>query len=226
MNLKINRIGFLFLAATVALATPAAGQSQTTQRPAPQTEARGPRPEHKPYVRWWWLGSAVDREGLNYNLTEFARKGIGGVEITPIYGVKGNEANDLEYLSPAWMEAYRYTVERGAELGIQVDMSNCTGWPFGGPWVSTDESAQKYLLEKRTLRGGERLAEPLRPTDAKQQPVATLEALQAVNDKGKRIDLTARVDADGRLDWQAPAGEWTLYEIGRASCRERVCLDV
>ena len=213
MNLKINRIGFLFLAATVALATPAAGQSQTTQRPAPQTEARGPRPEHKPYVRWWWLGSAVDREGLNYNLTEFARKGIGGVEITPIYGVKGNEANDLEYLSPAWMEAYRYTVERGAELGIQVDMSNCTGWPFGGPWVSTDESAQKYLLEKRTLRGGERLAEPLRPTDAKQQPVATLEALQAVNDKGKRIDLTARVDADGRLDWQAPAGEWTLYAL-------------
>ena len=87
MNLKINRIGFLFLAATVALATPAAGQSQTTQRPAPHTEARGPRPEHKPYVRWWWLGSAVDREGLDYNLTEFARKGIGGVEITPIYEI-------------------------------------------------------------------------------------------------------------------------------------------
>ena len=40
--------------------------------------------EHRPYLRWWWLGSAVDREGLTYNLEEFAAKGFGGVEITPI----------------------------------------------------------------------------------------------------------------------------------------------
>ncbi len=216
MNLDFKHIVLSLATAATLLSTSAAGAARHSEAAQPadqQPEARGPRPQHKPYVRWWWLGSAVDREGLDYNLSEFARKGIGGVEITPIYGVKGNEANDLEYLSPAWMDAYRYTVERGAELGIQVDMSNCTGWPFGGPWVSTDESAQKYILEKRTLRGGERLTEPLRPTDAKQQKVATLEALQAVSDKGKRLDLTARVNADGRLDWQAPAGEWTLYAL-------------
>lgn len=223
MYLKIKRIGLSLIAATIAFSTHASEQpehsQQTARRPETvqqtprQPKARGPRPENKPYVRWWWLGSAVDREGLDYNLSEFARKGIGGVEITPIYGVKGNEANDLEYLSPEWMEAYRYTVERGAELGIQVDMSNCTGWPFGGPWVTTDESAQKYILEKRTLRGGERLTEPLRPADTKQQSVATLEALQAVSDKGKRLNLSNRVNAEGILDWQAPAGEWTLYAL-------------
>ena len=202
MRMKIKHI-CLMLAAAAAVSAAAAGPE------AP----RGPRPEHKPYVRWWWLGSAVDREGLDYNLSEFAAKGIGGVEITPIYGVKGNEANDLEYLSPAWMEAYRYTVERGAELGIQVDLSNCTGWPFGGPWVSTDESAQKYLLEQLTLKGGQRLAAPLRPSDPKQAEVATLEALQAVSSKGKRIDLTGKVRADGTLDWKAPAGDWTLYAL-------------
>lgn len=212
MYRKFRNIGLLLLAATAVVSADAA-RPETPQPTDRQPEARGPRPEHKPYVRWWWLGSAVDREGLDYNLSEFARKGIGGVEITPIYGVKGNEANDLEYLSPEWMDAYRYTVERGAELGIQVDMSNCTGWPFGGPWISTDESAQKYILEKQTLHSGERLTEPLRPTDAKQQSVATLEALQAVSDKGKRLNLTGRVGADGLLDWQAPTGEWTLYAL-------------
>ena len=35
--------------------------------------------ENKPFVRWWWLGSAVDREGLTYNLEQFAAKGIGGI---------------------------------------------------------------------------------------------------------------------------------------------------
>ncbi|WP_286528488.1 hypothetical protein [Duncaniella freteri] len=51
--------------------------------------------ENRPFVRWWWHGSAVDSVGLTYNLEEFARQGIGGVEVTPIYGVKGNEANDI-----------------------------------------------------------------------------------------------------------------------------------
>lgn len=172
-----------------------------------------PRPETRPYVRWWWLGSAVDREGIDFNLSEFARQGIGGVEITPIYGVQGNEANDLEYLSPAWMEAYRYTVERGRELGIQVDMSNCTGWPFGGPWVTTDQSAEKYILEELTLDGGQRMEQPLRPADKRQREVATLEALQAVSDGGERLDLKPLVQADGTLDWTAPAGSWRLYAL-------------
>ncbi|WP_302604649.1 glycosyl hydrolase [uncultured Alistipes sp.] len=171
------------------------------------------RPEHKPYVRWWWLGSAVDAEGLDRNLAEFARKGIGGVEITPIYGVRGNEANDLAYLSPAWMEAYKHAVTRAAELGLQVDMNNGTGWPFGGPWITTDHSAQKYILETRRLLSGRQLGGPLLPGEEKQRPVAVLQALQAVSDKGKRLDLTDLVMADGSLDWQAPEGEWTLYAL-------------
>jgi len=170
------------------------------------------RPEHKPYVRWWWLGSAVDAAGLDHNLAEFARKGIGGVEITPIYGVQGNEANDLVYLSPAWMEAYKHTVAKAAELGLQVDMNNGTGWPFGGPWVTTAHSAQKYILETHDLSSGRRLAGPLLPSEEKQRPVAQLQALQAVCGK-RRIDLMPRVAADGTLDWQAPEGDWRLYAL-------------
>lgn len=179
----------------------------------PEAAPVRPRPEHKPYVRWWWPGSAVDREGLDYNLTQFACKGIGGVEITPIYGVRGNEANDLEYLSPTWMEAYKQTVERACELGLQVDMSNCTGWPFGGPWITPAESAQKYLLETRSLKGGERIDGPLLPQDERQRAVAQLQAVQAVGDGGERIDLRSLIDSAGRLDWQAPAGAWTLYTL-------------
>ncbi|MDE6446123.1 MAG: glycosyl hydrolase family 2 [Alistipes sp.] len=178
----------------------------------PAAPAAPARPEHKPYVRWWWLGSAVDPEGLDRNLSEFARKGIGGMEITPIYGVRGNEANDLTYLSPAWMEAYKHTVTRAAKLGLQVDMNNGTGWPFGGPWVTTDRSAQKYILETRVLPAGGRLAEPLLPAEEKQRPVAQLQALQAVCGD-RRIDLIPRVAADGTLDWRAPEGEWRLYAL-------------
>ena len=59
--------------------------------------------EAKPYTRWWWHGSAVDSAGIDYCMTQYAKAGIGGVEITPIYGVVDNEANEIEYLSPRWM---------------------------------------------------------------------------------------------------------------------------
>ncbi|RYD32133.1 MAG: hypothetical protein EOP87_13400, partial [Verrucomicrobiaceae bacterium] len=45
----------------------------------------------KPWTRWWWLGSAVDKPNLTSELEDFAKAGIGGVEICPIYGAKGAE---------------------------------------------------------------------------------------------------------------------------------------
>ena len=44
----------------------AAGNLQAQQWPAVSAEAR-------PGSRWWWLGSAVDKENLSYNLEEYAR---------------------------------------------------------------------------------------------------------------------------------------------------------
>ena len=104
--------------------------------------------ENKPFVRWWWLGSAVDREGLTYNLEQFAAKGIGGVEITPIYGVQGNETNDIPFLSSEWMEMYRFVREEGQRLGIEVDMNCGTGWPFGGPGITVRYAAKKMELRE------------------------------------------------------------------------------
>lgn len=102
---------------------------------------------NKPFLRWWWMGSAVDLEGLTYNLEEFAKAGIGGVEITPIYGVQGNEDNDIPYLSDKWMDIYRFTVGKAEELGMQVDMSGGTGWPFGGPEITPELAAKMLVIE-------------------------------------------------------------------------------
>lgn len=101
------------------------------------------KPEAKPYTRWWWLGSAVDKANLTYNLEELSKAGIGGVEITPIYGVQGNAANEISYLSPKWMEMLQHVQSEGARLGIETNMSTGTGWPFGGPLVSEADAAKK-----------------------------------------------------------------------------------
>lgn len=170
-------------------------------------------PESRPYVRWWWHGSAVDSIGLTYNLEEFARQGIGGVEITPIYGVKGNEANDIPYLSPRWMDMLGHLTDEAARLGLQIDMNNGTGWPFGGPEVTTDESARRHFTESWTVAPGKSLKEKIIPTQDKQRGVATVERVMAVSGD-KRIDITRRLRKDGTLKWRAPkTGEWTVYAL-------------
>ena len=45
--------------------------------------------DNKPWTRWWWPGSGVDKASLTQQLEKMAAAGIGGVEITPIYGAKG-----------------------------------------------------------------------------------------------------------------------------------------
>ena len=99
-----------------------------------------------PGARWWWLGSAVDKENLRWNMEQYASHGIGALEITPLYGVKGNETNNIEYLSPKWMEMLKYVEDEGKRLGIQIDMNNGTGWPFGGPTTPIEEAACKALV--------------------------------------------------------------------------------
>lgn len=105
--------------------------------------------EAKPYTRWWWMGSAVDSIGLDHHLTAFAKVGIGGVEITPIYGVRGNDSNDIPFLSSQWMRMLQYVETRGGELGIETCMAIGTGWPFGGPWVSKEDAACRVVFDEQ-----------------------------------------------------------------------------
>lgn len=128
-------------------------------------------PEARPGTRWWWMGSAVDPENLKYNIDEYSRAGIGSVEITPIYGVQGNDANDLQFLSPEWMAAYRATRDAAAATGMLVDMNQGTGWPFGGPEVPLGDAACKVVFLVDTVAAG---AEPLKALSPKEADIARL----------------------------------------------------
>ena len=112
-----------------------------------------PTTESKPGARWWWLGSAVDKPNLQWNLKQYADHGIGALEITPLYGVQGNQSNNIDYLSDKWMEMLRYTQEQCRQNGIELDMATGTGWPFGGPWVPLEESACKVLFVDTAFTG-------------------------------------------------------------------------
>lgn len=163
--------------------------------------------EMKPWTRWWWMGSDVDSAGLTYNLEEMSRAGIGGVEITPIYGVKGREEHYLRHLSPEWMQMFAYTQTESARLGMGVDMNTGTGWPFGGPDITIDDAATKAIFQEYSLKGGQQLKESITVKEEKQKPFARLSKVMAYTSDGEKLDLTDQVNTNGQLDWTAPEGK-------------------
>ena len=115
--------------------------------------------ETKPWARWWWEGSAVDKKNLTANLEDYKAAGLGGLEITPIYGIYGYEKQFLRFLSPEWMSMLDHTIIESKRLGLGVDLANGTGWPFGGP-TTTEKDASKTVLHKSyALNEGEELKE-------------------------------------------------------------------
>jgi hypothetical protein len=177
--------------------------------------------EARPGARWWWLGSAVDEKNLTYNLEEYARTGMGAVEITPIYGVQGNDANEIQFLSPRWMEMLKHTQTEGKRTGIEIDMNTGTGWPFGGPEVSIEDAATKAIFQTYEIEGGKEIEQDINVTDPKQQPFSVLSRVMAYDEKGKCINLTAHVKKD-KLQWKAPAGKWKVIALYIGKTRQKV----
>ncbi|MEP6754821.1 MAG: glycosyl hydrolase [Chthonomonadales bacterium] len=172
--------------------------------------------EMKPWTRWWWLGSAVDKQNLSRLLKEYNKVGLGGVEITPIYGVQGNDTNDIPYLSPKWMEMLNYTVSEAAKLGMGVDMPTGTGWPFGGPQVTDNVDGQdKHSVVVMPVTGA--------GTIILRQTLGKIEAISAVADDGETRVITESLGPNGNLPWSPPPGKkWTLYILRSRSSGMKV----
>ena len=137
------RPALALIAASLLLSLPSFSQSPASAESLGWPELTK---ENKPWTRWWWPGSGVDKTSLTRQLEQFAAAGLGGVEITPIYGAKGYESRYIDYLSPKWVEMLEHTGREAQRLGLGVDMATGTGWPFGGPWVPPADAAQKAVL--------------------------------------------------------------------------------
>jgi len=176
---------------TLALMTVCMLASSAQDWPKPNQEA-------KPGTRWWWLGSAVDVDNLDWTMQQYAQHGIGAVEITPLYGVQGNQANNIPYLSDRWMEMLRSVQQKGAQYGLEVDMATGTGWPFGGPWVPMEESACKAVFVDTVFHGGAVEHLPLK-VGGKDAQYSRLHKVMAYW-RGRAYDVTDYV-TDGLLTW-------------------------
>lgn len=204
--------------------------------------------ESKPWSRWWWMGSSVSPSDLKAAMEAYSNAGLGGLEITPIYGVHGYEDKFIKFLSPAWVDNFKFTLQEGKRLDLGIDLSMASGWPFGGLWVTPDDACKYMSVQSYQLKEGEQLQTkvtmiqtPILRTISRKDlrieqlkyPVSAnadslqnwaieqvryskpmpLQALMAYSDQHEIINLTTKVDGEGKLNWTAPSGNWKLYAL-------------
>ena len=117
---------------------------------------KNPGMPSRPFVRWWWNGDKIERSELARELRLLRDAGIGGVEINPI-AFPDRTADmgipSVEWLSPAWLELLRFTLEEAASLGMACDLIVGSGWPFGAPGLEADERSRVRVISTIKIEG-------------------------------------------------------------------------
>lgn len=163
-----------------------------------------PPPAQRALLRWWWPGGAVDAQALCAQLRGFAAAGWGGVEIQPFrVGLPADVAGVHEVSTPRWWAAVATVMDEAERLGLTVDLTFGSCWPFGGGEAIPPELAvQELSLDWITVRGPARFEGrprmPARPPrfGTRMEHEGTVDAAQALPEAWQvRIDELTQVVA-------------------------------
>ena len=106
---------------------------------------KNPPGDTKPMMRWWWFGAAVEKPEILHELQQMKADGIGGAELAFVYPEVLDDPSialkNLPFLSPAMLDAVHYAQSEGRKLGLRIDVTLCSGWPYGGPNTTLEEAA-------------------------------------------------------------------------------------
>ena len=102
-------------------------------------------------VRWWWFGPSATDSELQRELEQMKSAGIGGVEIATLYPLALDDPatgfHNYDFVSDEHLKHLRFTAEEARRLGLRVDVTLGSGWPFGGPHIPVTQAAGALRVE-------------------------------------------------------------------------------
>lgn len=109
-------------------------------------------------VRWWWFGPAVTKPELEREMKTMKAGGIGGFEVQPTYpmALDGELPGlvNLKFMSPEFLDCLGFTAAKARELGLRMDLTLGSGWPYGGPQFPATEAAARIVSQRASAAAG------------------------------------------------------------------------
>ncbi len=207
------------------------------------TKFQNPSSEARPFVRWWWNGNKIKSEELDRQLESLKSVGFGGVEINPITMPVAFDKSEksLVWMSGEWIDMVVHASKKAKDLGMITDIIAGTGWPFGGEFLTDEETCQRIVTDKIAYNGGETIAVDeaslVKHFQSKFKRTRTQRHLSKRTkyklislslipkhclSTNQIIDLKAHLDKNGKLDYTIEQqGEFYLsYELVQQNFRD------
>ena len=188
------------------------GQQQAGSISALHDSFAHPPDECRVMVRWWWFGPAATNPELQRELEQMKSAGIGGVEIATLYPLALDDPatgfHNYDFVSDEHLDHLRFAADEARRLGLRVDVTLASGWPYGGPHIPVTQAAGALRVEGVPLAAGATsMAVP--PLEAGENLMAVFIAPGAGSDlkdakalpmpSGARLEISDRADSDRRV---------------------------
>jgi alpha-L-rhamnosidase len=123
-----------------------------------KTQFENPPGDARPMMRWWWFGLAAEKPEIRRELQQMKADGIGGAELAFVYPqVVDDPARGLinePFLSREMLANVTYAAEQARSLGLRLDVTLGSGWPYGGPATTLAEAAGRLRIEELPVAPG------------------------------------------------------------------------
>ena len=144
-----------------------------SQNPDPLKQGfENPPASARPRVWWHWMNGNISQEGIKLDLEWMHRVGIAGFQnFDAALQTPQVVPKRLAYMSPEWKDAFKYAIQVGDRLGMEMAIAGSPGWSeSGGPWVPPSHGMKKYVWSETLADGGKpftgKLAHPPTTTGA------------------------------------------------------------
>lgn len=173
-----------------------------------------------------WAIRECDRLGLKFDSTLDFGYGSGGPHITPDFSmqklvwseknVEGGRPVNVLLEKPVVEKKLSAWLRPGAQIGEKVlqaidQMDSYREVAVVAIPLATAQKAKIYKGDSLNKKNGLHWKLPAGEGQDSNPPT------DAVTPKEQVIDLTSRMDRDGRLQWDAPPGKWLVIRYGHAS---------
>lgn len=215
-------IGRVFAAESVE---PVAGASTCLMASPLEQSFKNPPASAQAWCYWWWLNGLASKEGITRDFEEMKKQGISGALLFDAETGGQGVPHGPVFMSPEWRELFKFAVSEADRLGIILTANICRTWNAGGPWVTPEHGIKKITYCARQFNGPGK-ADIVLPKFLGRvryyRDIAVLACPLPDGFSGKTevwqrdqiVDLTQFMDAEGRLVWDAPDGNWSILRIG------------
>jgi hypothetical protein len=217
----VLRNSLLFLCVLVSACS--TRQSEKQVKELSEKEFANPPLDARPGALWTWLNGYVKPDQITKELEEMKAKGMRGAIIWDLGSLSDPKKiipDGPAFFGKESLSAINHAIDEATRLGLDLGLVASSSWNAGGSWISPENGSKELRWSELKVHGPALFSDSL-PLPGRLTKYHYDVAVIAVPFSGNKliekkdgmIDLTKKLNSQGKLTWEVPAGDWTILRF-------------